>query len=288
MTTDPSLQGARVFISGGAGFIGSHIAEHALQAGAASVIVLDDFVRGSRENVEHIAKVEVIEGDVCDRALVMDLCRGVDLIFHQAALRITHCAEEPERAVAVMQNGTQNLLEAAREHGVQKVIAASSASVYGEASNLPMDEAHPFNNRTLYGALKIANEQMLRAYNDMFGLRYVALRPFNVYGPRMDTYGAYTEVMIRWLERLSRGETPIIFGDGSQTMDFVHVDDVAAAYVLAAVSDVSDDVFNVGAGVETSLLDALPAPVRSNGSGRLTPEFSRPAALTQSHEGSRL
>ena len=133
------------------------------------------------------------------------------------------------------------------------MLAASSASVYGEPSWLPMDEHHPFNNRTLYGAAKIADEQMLRAYTEMHGLRYVALRPFNVYGPRMDVHGVYTEVMIRWLERLARNEAPVIFGDGTQTMDFVYVEDVARAYLLAAVADVTDEVFNVGTGRETSL-----------------------------------
>ena len=132
-----------------------------------------------------------------------------------------------------MVNGTQNVLEAARKHGVKKIAAASTASVYGDPSYLPMDEKHPFNNRTLYGAAKIANEQILRAYNEMYGLQYVMFRPFNVYGPRMDVFGAYTEVMIRWLERLGRGEPPIIFGDGLQTMDFVYVEDVAEAYVKA-------------------------------------------------------
>jgi UDP-glucose 4-epimerase len=181
--------------------------------------------------------------------------RGVDVVFHQAALRITHCAAEPVLAVEVMINGMQNVLESAVRHGVKKVMAASSASVYGEASHLPMDEAHPFNNRTLYGGLKIANEQMLRAYADMYGLQYVVLRPFNLYGPRMDVFGVYTEVMIRWLERLAQGLPPVIFGDGKQTMDFVYVTDAADAYIAAAESTATDVVLNLGSGVETSLLD---------------------------------
>jgi UDP-glucose 4-epimerase len=170
-----------------------------------------------------------------------------------------------------MVGGTQNVLESAVRHHVSKVLAASSASVYGEASRLPMDEDHPFNNRTIYGAAKIANEQMLRAYADMHGLRYVALRPFNVYGPRMDVHGVYTEVMIRWLERLTLGEAPIIFGDGTQTMDFVYVEDVARAYLLAAVSDVTDEVFNVGTGRETSLRELCIALCAATGSAALQP-----------------
>jgi UDP-glucose 4-epimerase len=178
-----------------------------------------------------------------------------------------------------MMNGTQNVLDAAVKHGVTKVLAASSASVYGEPSYLPMDEGHPFNNRTLYGALKIANEQVLRCYNDMYGLRYVAIRPFNVYGPRMDAHGAYTEVMIRWLERLGRGEPPIIFGDGSQTMDFVFVRDLADAYIKAALVDVNDEVFNVGSGTETSLLELCRFLSDATGHPEIRPEFQPPRAV---------
>ncbi len=250
------LRGARALVTGGAGFIGSFIVDQLLEAGAEQIAIVDDFVRGRHENVADAVatgRVEVVEGDIRDAALVDRLTEGRDLVFHQAALRITQSAEEPVRALQVMINGTQNVLEAAVRHGVKKIAAASTASVYGDPSYLPMDELHPFNNRTLYGAAKIANEQILRAYNEMHGLEYVMLRPFNVYGPRMDVFGAYTEVMIRWLERLSRGEPPVIFGDGLQTMDFVYVEDVAEAYLKAMASNVSDEMFNCGTGIETSL-----------------------------------
>jgi UDP-glucose 4-epimerase len=256
--TTPDLNGANVLVSGGAGFIGSHIVDQVLAAGAARVVILDQLDRGRRDNLSGAlagGKVELTVGDIRDAALVDRLVVGVDIVCHQAALRITQCAEEPVRAIEVMIGGTQNVLEAAVKHGVRKVVAASSASVYGEASYVPMDEMHPFNNRTLYGCAKIANEQLLRAYAEMYGLQYVALRPFNVYGPRMDMAGVYTEVMIRWLDRLARHEAPIIFGDGTQTMDFVHVEDVARAYVLAMDGTVTDEVFNVGTGTETSLLE---------------------------------
>jgi UDP-glucose 4-epimerase len=254
----PSLSGARILITGGAGFVGSHIADQSLAAGADRVIVIDNFVRGRPENLDSAfatGRLDLIEGDICNGDLVDRAMQGVDIVLHQAALRITHCAEIPQRAVAVMLNGTQNVLDAAVRHRAVKVLAASSASVYGEPDYLPMDEAHPFNNKTLYGAMKIANEQLLRAYADMYGLRYVALRPFNVYGPRMDVFGLYTEVMIRWLERLSVGEAPVIFGDGTQTMDFVYVEDLARAYLLAAQSETTDVVVNIGSGEETSLRD---------------------------------
>jgi UDP-glucose 4-epimerase len=250
------LKGARALVTGGAGFVGSRIVEDLIDAGASRVVVIDDLSRGRRENLESVAThptFELVQGDICDGALVDRITAGIDLVFHQAALRITQCAEDPVRAVSVMVAGTQNLLEAAVRHGVGKVILASSASVYGEPDTLPIQESARFNNRTIYGAAKIATEQMARAYAETYGLRYLALRPFNVYGPRMDAFGAYTEVMIRWLERLQNGQPPLIFGDGTQSMDFVFVADVARANLLAAVSEATDDSLNVGTGVETSL-----------------------------------
>lgn len=251
-----SLDGSRILITGGAGFIGSYIADLALAAGADHVTVIDDFIRGRRENLAGAMQSErltIVEGDICNAALIDELTEGQDYVFHQAALRITQCAEEPVRAMQVMVGGTQNVIESARRFGVKKVVAASSASVYGEPSYIPMDEAHPFNNRTLYGAAKIANEQMLRSYAEMFGLQYIMLRYFNAYGPRMDIYGVYTEVIARWLDRVDAGEAPVIFGDGSQSMDMVYVADIAKANILAMQSDVSDQVYNVGTATETTL-----------------------------------
>jgi nucleoside-diphosphate-sugar epimerase len=250
------IAGTRCLVTGGAGFIGSTIVDQLLDAGAAEVIVLDNFVRGTWSNLasaQDRGGVKVIKGDICDPALVDDLTVGTDFVFHQAALRITRCAEAPREAVNVLINGTLNVLESAVRHKVKKVVAASSASVYGNPSYLPMDESHPFNNRTIYGAGKIACEQMLRAYYTMYGLPYVAFRYFNAYGPRMDIVGVYTEVLIRWLDAIEVNQPPFIFGDGTQSMDFVFVGDVARANVLAAQSDVTDEVFNVGTGTQTSL-----------------------------------
>jgi UDP-glucose 4-epimerase len=250
------IAGTRCLVTGGAGFIGSTIVDQLLDAGAAEVIVLDNFVRGSWNNLASARAgggVKVVRGDICDAKLLDDLTAGIDFIFHKAALRITRCAEAPREAVHVLINGTLNVLEAAVHHKVKKVIAASSASVYGDPSYLPMDEDHPFNNRTMYGAGKIASEQMLRAYYTSHGLPYVAFRYFNVYGPRMDMVGVYTEVLIRWLDAIEAHQPPLIFGDGTQSMDFVYVEDVARANILAAQSDVTDEVFNVGTGTQTSL-----------------------------------
>lgn len=262
-------------VTGGAGFIGSTIVDQLLDAGAAEVRVLDNFVRGTRENIAHaLARggVKVIEGDIRDVATVDRATTGVDYVFHHAALRITRCAEQPREAVEVLIDGTLNVLEAAVRRKVKKVIAASSASVYGDPSYLPMDEKHPFNNRTLYGAGKIANEQMLRAYYEMFKLPYAAFRYFNVYGPRMDLEGVYTEVLVRWLDAIEAGRPPRIFGDGSQSMDFVFVEDVARANLMALESDVTDEVFNIGTGIQTNLKQLCNLLLRVTGSD-LQPEY---------------
>jgi UDP-glucose 4-epimerase len=254
--------------------VGSTITDQLLDAGASEVRVIDNFVRGNRRNLSAAQErggVTVIEGDIRNASLVRELTEGVDFVFHEAALRITRCAEAPREAVEVLMDGTFNVLEAALEHKVRKVIAASSASVYGEPSYLPIDEEHPFNNRTMYGGAKIANEQMLRALHDTHGLNYVALRPFNIYGPRMDLVGVYTEVMIRWLDAIETNKPPLIFGDGSQSMDFVYVDDVARAHILAAQSEVTDDVFNVGTGTQVSLKELCTLLLRITGS-TLQPE----------------
>ncbi len=207
-----------------------------------------------------IDRVTLVEGDINDRALVAELMTGTDLVFHLAALRITQCAEQPRLALESLVDGTFNVIESAAATCVKKVIASSSASVYGLAESFPTTERHhPYNNDTFYGAAKAFNEGMLRSFHAMQGLDYVALRYFNVYGPRMDAHGVYTEVLIRWMERIARGDQPLIFGDGKQTMDFVHVHDIARANILAARAPVTDTVYNIASSVETSLLDLASA-----------------------------
>jgi UDP-glucose 4-epimerase len=275
------LKGACCLVTGGAGFVGSTIVDQLVLAGAAEVRIMDNFVRGSHHNVSWAVKqpgVTLIDGDIRDAALVDDATVGVDYVFHQAALRITRCAEAPREAIEVLIDGTFNVLEAALRYKVRKVIAASSASVYGEPSYLPIDEGHPFNNTTMYGAGKIALEQMLRALHSVSGLSYVALRPFNIYGPRMDMTGVYTEVLIRWLDAIDGNTPPLIFGDGSQSMDFVYVEDVARANLLAAQSDVSDDVFNVGSGTQTSLYELCMLLLKITGSSQ-QPEYRAPRSV---------
>jgi UDP-glucose 4-epimerase len=270
----------RVLVTGGAGLIGSHIVDLLMterERGVyGEIIVLDNFVRGRRENLAAAmvrGPVDIVEGDLRDIPLLKKVMHGVDHVFHQAAIRITQCAEEPRLALEVLVDGTFNVLEAAHAAGVKKVVAASSASVLGLAEEFPTTEKHhPYNNRTLYGAAKVFNEGLLRCFNDMYGLPYVALRYFNVYGPRMDIYGAYTEVLIRWMDRILEGKAPLIFGDGKQTMDFVYCEDIARANLLAMQSSVTDDVFNVACGVETSLNDLADTLLKVMGS-KLRPEY---------------
>jgi UDP-glucose 4-epimerase len=270
------IKGKKFLITGGAGLMGSHITDRLLAKGAAEVILLDNFVRGSMHNIEDALKdkrVRLVKGDIRDLDLLMELATDVDGMFHLAALRITACADNPREAMEVMLTGTHNVLQTAVEKKVGKLVYASSASVYGLADVFPTDEKHhAFNNRTLYGSAKIAGEGMARSFAEMYGLQYIALRYFNVYGPRMDIHGKYTEVFVRWLDRVGAGQAPIIFGDGLQTMDLVYIDDVTDANIIAMESDVTDEVFNVASGTETSLLELLHALLKVTGS-TLKPEF---------------
>ncbi len=272
-----SLRGERVLITGGAGAVGSNLADQIVRAGASDIVILDNFVRGRRENLAWAIEngsIELVEGDIRDRAQVAELMQGIDVVFHMAALRITHCAAEPRTALEVMVDGTYNVLEAAIEAGVRKVVAASSASAYGLAVDFPTTEAHhPYANDTLYGAAKVFLEGLLRSLNAMNDLDYVALRYFNVYGKRMDIHGVYTEVLVRWMDRIENGTPPLILGNGLQTMDFVNIEDVARATLLAAEADVSDEVFNVASGTETSLLDLAHMLLKVMGREDLEIEF---------------
>lgn len=270
------MKGKRILVTGGAGFVGSATVKLLVAEGASDILVLDNFSRGRMENLQPemtAGPVRVIEGDIRDRDLVMDLMDGVDLLFHQAALRITQCAREPREAFEVMAAGAFNVFEAAVDRKVKKVVAASSASIYGQADQFPITEKHaPYNDVTLYGACKSFNEGLLRSFHDMQGLHYICLRYFNVYGPRMDIHGKYTEVLIRWMQRIKDGKSPIIFGDGNQTMDFVYIDDVARSNLLAAQSEAGNCAINVASGTETSLTQLALELARIMGSD-LRPEY---------------
>ena len=271
------INGASILVTGGCGLIGSTTIDLLLRDYApARIVILDNLNRGTLANVEEALKdprVTLVRDDIRGVQAVHKATRGMDAVIHMATLRITACAAEPREALGVMCDGSFNVLEAAQAAGVKKFVTASTASIYGMADTFPTrEDHHPYNNRTWYGASKIMLEGLLRSFNDMYGLPYVALRYFNVYGPRMDIHGRYTEVLIRWMERIASGQPPLILGDGKQTMDFVYIEDVARSNILALRSDVADDVFNVASGTETSLNALAAALLKAMGSN-LKPEY---------------
>ncbi len=252
------LSGKRILVIGGAGFIGSHVVEELLSTDIASVTVFDNFARGKMVHLESSLRDprcrlfpdggDIREVDVLDHAV-----RDADAVVHLAALWLLHCKDYPRSAFDVNVQGTFNVLEACARHEVERLVYSSSASVYGDAVEVPMSEKHPFNNRNFYGATKIAGEAMCRAYSDGYGLSYVGLRYMNVYGPYQDQTAAYTGVIPIMLNKIEAGETPVINGDGSQAYDFITARDAARCNVAALRSEASDEFYNVGTGVQTSI-----------------------------------
>jgi len=252
------LKDKRILVIGGAGFIGSHIVDGLTKTDVAEIIVYDNFSRGRPENLREALKDsrvllyphggDILHNDILERAM-----EGVDGIFHLAALWLLHCHEYPRSAFEVNIRGTFNVIEAAIKQGVKRVVYSSSASVYGDAVELPMTEDHPYNNYTFYGATKIAGEQMFKALGHRYNLNWVGLRYMNVYGARQDYKGVYTAVMMKILDRIDQGTPPIVYGDGSQQYDFIYVRDVARANILAMGADVTGKSYNVGRGIGTSI-----------------------------------
>jgi UDP-glucose 4-epimerase len=270
-----TLSNSRVLVIGGAGFVGSHLVDQLAQEPVREIVVLDNFVRGVPGNLRDAmqdSRVRMVEGSITDPELLRELMDDTDYVFHLAALWLYECVHEPRAALEVNVVGTYNAIEAAQQAGVKKIIYSSSASVYGNALFTPMTEEHPFNNRTMYGATKIAGEQFLRAFYEQHGLDYVGLRYMNIYGPRMDYKGAYVSVIMKVLDRIDQGLPPIIFGDGSQAYDFVHVQDVARANILALKSNATDEFFNVGMGVKTTIKELVQMLLDITGSD-LQPEY---------------
>jgi UDP-glucose 4-epimerase len=270
-----NIHESRILVIGGAGFIGSHVVDLLLREPVREIVILDNFVRGKADNLLEALKdrrVRLVQGSVADLPLLRELMTNTDYVFHFAALWLFECVNQPRAAIEINVVGTFNVIEAAHQAGVKKVVYSSSASVYGDAVAIPMTEEHPFNNRTLYGATKIAGEQFFRAFYEQHKLNYVGLRYMNVYGPRMDYQGAYVSVVMKVLDRIDKGQPPVIFGDGSQAYDFVHVSDVARANVLALKSDATDDFFNVGKGVKTTINELVSKLLHLTGSP-LKPEY---------------
>ncbi len=264
-----TLSNSRVLVIGGGGFLGSHLVDQLTQEPVREIVVLDNFARGARTNLCQALqdeRVRIVEGSITDLELLRDLMQDTDYVFHLAALWLYECEHQPRAALEVNVVGTYNVIETAQQAGVKKVVYSSSASVYGDAIFTPMTEDHPFNNRTFYGATKVAGEQMCRAFHHRYGLDYVGLRYMNVYGPRQDARGVYTSVIMKVLDRIDRGLAPIVYGDGSQTYDFVYVEDVARANVLAAKSDATDRFYNVGCGIGTSVRELVELLLKLTGS----------------------
>lgn len=252
------LSGAKVLVIGGAGFIGSHVVAELLKTDVREIVIYDNFARGKRSHIEpYLAdprcKLYANGGDIRELDLLSDAMRDVDGVIHLAAMWLLHCKDFPRTAFHVNIEGTFNVLEACVKNNVKRLVYSSSASVYGDAVEVPMTENHPFNNRNFYGASKIACEAMCRSFHDRYGLSYVGLRYMNVYGPHQDQTAAYTGVIPIMLNKIDANEPPVINGDGTQAYDFIDVEDVARCNVLALEADTTDEFYNVGSGVQTSI-----------------------------------
>lgn len=252
------LSGSKILVIGGAGFIGSHVVAKLLKTDAREIVIFDNFARGKRSHIapylaDPRCKLYANGGDVREIDLLNDAMQDVDGVIHLAAMWLLHCKDFPRTAFHVNIEGTFNVLEACIKNNVKRLVYSSSASVYGDAVEVPMTEDHPFNNRNFYGASKIAGEAMCRAFHDRYGLSYVGLRYMNVYGPHQDQTAAYTGVIPIMLNKIDASEPPTINGDGTQAYDFIDVEDVARCNVLALQSDITDEFYNVGSGVQTSI-----------------------------------
>lgn len=252
------IRGSKVLVIGGAGLVGSHVVEELVKEDIEEIVVYDNFCRGTKSNLTEALKdprvrVYDIGGDITQTDILNSAVKGKDYVFHLAALWLLQCYDYPRAAFDVNIRGTFNILESCVENNVKKLIYSSSASVYGDAVELPMTENHPYNNRTFYGATKIAGEHMCRAFYDRYKLDYVALRYMNVYGARQDYKGTYVAVIMKILDRIDQGLPPVVYGDGSQAYDFIYVSDVARANICALKSDATDSFYNVGMGIKTSI-----------------------------------
>lgn len=252
------IRGKKLVVIGGAGLIGSNTVDALLKDDVKEIVIYDNFVRGTEENLRDALKdprvrINEVGGDICQTDILDAAIKGANGVFHFAALWLLQCQDFPRSAFNTNIEGTYNVLEACRNNNVQRLVYSSSASVYGDAVQEPMNEEHPFNNTNFYGATKIAGEAMARATFHRYGLPYVGLRYMNVYGPRQDYHGAYIAVIMKILDNLDKGLPPSVYGDGSQAYDFVYVGDCAKANVCAMKADTTDEFYNVGTGKRTSI-----------------------------------
>jgi UDP-glucose 4-epimerase len=252
------IKNSKILVIGGAGFIGSHVVDALTKEDVKEIVIYDNFCRGTMDNLKQAlrdprVKSYEVGGDICQTDILDSAMKGMDYVFHLAALWLLQCYEYPRAAFEVNVRGTFNVLEGCIHQKVKKLVYSSSASVYGDALEMPMTEDHPFNNKTFYGATKVAGEQMCRAFHHRYGLSYVGLRYMNVYGPRQDYKGTYIAVIMKILDRIDQGLPPIIYGDGLQAYDFIYVTDCAAANICAMKSDRTDLFYNVGRGIQTTV-----------------------------------
>lgn len=255
-----NISGKKIMVIGGAGFIGSHVLAELLKTDVEQILVYDNFTRGKHSNIAPYLKdkrcvIYPNGGDIRDVDVLDHAMKGVHGVIHLAAMWLLHCKDFPRTAFHVNIEGTFNVLEACVKNNVERLVFSSSASVYGDAVEVPMTENHPFNNRNFYGAAKIAGEAMCRAFFDRYGLSYAGLRYMNVYGPHQDQTAAYTGVVPIMLNKIDAGEAPTINGDGTQAYDFIYVEDAAKCNVKALQSEVADEFYNVGTGIQTSIRD---------------------------------
>jgi UDP-glucose 4-epimerase len=265
------IKGKRFLLIGGAGFIGSHAADELLKEDVKEVIIYDNFCRGSEENLENALKdkrcrIFNIGGDILQTDILDAAMKGVDGVFHFAALWLLQCYEHPRSAFEVNIKGTFNVLEACVKNNIKRLVYSSSASVYGDALQEPMTEEHPYNNTNFYGATKIAGEHMCRAFYHRYNLPFVGLRYMNVYGPRQDYKGVYIAVIMKILDQLDEGHPPVVYGDGSQAYDFVYVADCALANICAMKADKTDSFYNVGTGKRTTIKELAELLLKINNS----------------------
>lgn len=255
-----NVSGAKVLVIGGAGLIGSHVIDELIKEDVAEIVIYDNFSRGTMDNIAEVLKDKRVSifplgGDILHKDILDEAVKGKDYVFHLAALWLLHCHEYPESAFKVNIEGAFNVIQACIKHKVKKLIYSSSASVYGNAVEIPMNEAHPYNNFTFYGATKIAGEHMLKSLGDRYKLNWVGLRYMNVYGARQDYKGAYIAVMMKILDNIDKGIQPVVYGDGSQQYDFIYVSDIAKANICAMKSEATGECYNVGRGIGTSIKD---------------------------------